>query len=66
MKRVTAEPYRDIDFSQALGYDPDRGVLYRTLQELTRAGALRSEIRGIGKKATIYCKTGVDPWLAHE
>ena len=60
------ETFTRRDVCDALGYDPDRGVLYRTLQELTRAGALHIELRGIGKNATIYRKTGVGPWLAHE
>ncbi|HYN20879.1 MAG TPA: hypothetical protein VE078_07965, partial [Thermoanaerobaculia bacterium] len=46
---------------EALGYEPDRGALYRTLQELTRGGALRIESPGGGQRATTYRKTGADP-----
>ena len=49
------------DVCAALGYEPDRGALYRTLQDLTRAGALRVEERGGGQRATTYRKTGADP-----
>lgn len=49
------------DVCAALGYEPDRGALYRTLQDLTRSGALRVEERGGGQRATTYTKTGADP-----
>ncbi len=53
------------DVCAALGYEPDRGALYRTLQDLTRAGALRVEERGGGQRATTYRKTGANPSPAH-
>jgi hypothetical protein len=46
-----------------LGYEPDRGALYRSLQVLTQSGALRIESRGGGQRATTYRKTGADPSL---
>lgn len=49
------------DVCTALGYEPDRGALYRTLQDLTRSGALRVEIPGGGQRATTCRKTGADP-----
>ena len=49
------------DVCDALGYEPDRGALYRTLQNLTRSGALSVEERGGGQRATTYRKTGTDP-----
>jgi hypothetical protein len=49
------------DVCEALGYEPDRGALYRILQLLTQSGALRVESRGGGQRATTYRKTGADP-----
>ena len=54
------------DVCEALGYEPDRGALYRSLELLTRSGALRVETRGGGQRATVYRKTGADPSLEHE
>lgn len=54
------------DVCEALGYEPDRGALYRTLQNLTREGALRVEAPGGGQRATAYRKTGADPSPAQE
>ena len=48
------------DVCNALGYEPDRGALYRILQDLTRSGALRVESPGGGQRATTYRKTGAD------
>ena len=42
----------------ALGYEPERAALYRTLQGLVREGYLRVEVSGEGKRATVYGKTG--------
>lgn len=43
---------------EALGYEPDRGALYRTLGGLTQEGHLRVESIGGGRKGTVYRKTG--------
>jgi sugar (pentulose or hexulose) kinase len=51
---------------EALGYQPDRGALYRTLQDLTRTGALRIESLGGGQRGTAYRKTGAAPSPARE
>ena len=48
------------DVCEILGYEPERGALYRSLQLLTRSGALRVESPGRGQRATIYRKTGAD------
>ncbi len=45
------------DVCAALGYEPDRGALYRTLQDLTHSGDLRIEKPGGGQRATTYRKT---------
>jgi hypothetical protein len=42
---------------EVLGYDPDRGALYRVLQKLTMEGSLRVESRGEGQKGTVYRQT---------
>jgi len=60
------ETFTRRDVCEALSYEPDRGALYRTLQDLTRTGALRIESLGGGQRATAYRKTGADPWPAHE
>lgn len=52
------ETFTRSDVCAALGYKPERGVLYRSLQGLVTAGYLRVEIRGEGKRATVYGKTG--------
>jgi hypothetical protein len=54
------------DVCEALGYEPDRGALYRVLQDLTRSGTLRVEAPGGGQRATTYRKTGADPSSVHE
>lgn len=46
------------DVCEALGYEPDRAALYRTLQDLTREGIVRVETPGGGQRATAYRKTG--------
>lgn len=55
------ETFTRRDVCEALGYEPDRGALYRSLQDLTRSGILRVEARGGGQRATTYRKTGADP-----
>ena len=42
------------DVCAALGYEPERGTLYRLLQELVQKGSLRVEAVGSGRKATVY------------
>jgi hypothetical protein len=46
------------DVREALGYEPDRGTLYRILQGLVRNGSLHIEDVGSGRRATVYRKTG--------
>lgn len=45
------------DVCAAIGYEPDRGNLYRILQELVRGKSLRVESVGSGRKATVYRRT---------
>ncbi len=44
------------DICRILGYEPNRGSLYRTLQELIRDGACVLEERGAGKVPARYRK----------
>lgn len=39
---------------QRLGYEPDRGALYRVLNELVAEGSLRVEARGGGQTPTTH------------
>jgi hypothetical protein len=57
------EKFTRRDVCEALGYEPDRGALYRVLQDLTRSGALRVESSGAGQRATTYRKAGANPSL---
>ncbi|HTG33846.1 MAG TPA: hypothetical protein VLB76_13030 [Thermoanaerobaculia bacterium] len=43
---------------EALGYEPDRGALYRVLQMLKTEALVRIESAGEGQRATVYRKTG--------
>jgi hypothetical protein len=43
---------------EALGYEPDRGALYRVLQTLKTEALVRIESAGEGQRATVYRKTG--------
>jgi hypothetical protein len=45
------------DLCRALGYQPDRGSLYRTLQNLLDEGALTLEQRGAGRIPSRYRKS---------
>jgi hypothetical protein len=45
---------------EALGYEPDRGALYRSLGKLVETGRARVESSGFGQRATVYRKTGDD------
>lgn len=50
------------DVCAALGYEPDRGSLYRILQELAQDGTIHTESVGLGRNATVYRRTGApDP-----
>ncbi|HEY2293141.1 MAG TPA: hypothetical protein VGM86_20760 [Thermoanaerobaculia bacterium] len=42
---------------EALGYEPDRGALYKTLQKLVQGGWFVVEATGQGQTATVYRKT---------
>jgi hypothetical protein len=52
------ETFTRADACAALGYEPDRGSLYRALQDLVRGGFVRVESFGSGRIPTIYRKTG--------
>lgn len=54
------ETFTRADVCAALGYEPDRGSLYRALQELTQGGFARVESSGSGRLPTIYRKTGTN------
>lgn len=45
------------DVCEVLGYEPDRGVLYRAIHGLLEAGYLRVESDGTGRTPTRYRKT---------
>jgi hypothetical protein len=47
------------DICRVLGYEPDRGSLYRTFQELKREGVLTQQQRGTGKWPARYRKTAL-------
>lgn len=44
------------DVCEALGYEPERGGLYRILQGMVKDGLVRVESLGEGKRATVYRK----------
>jgi hypothetical protein len=46
------------DVCAALGYEPDRGALYKTLQSLVQEGSVEIASAGSGQTATLYRKTG--------
>ncbi len=52
------ETFTRRDVCSALGYEPDRGSLYRILQELVQKGSAGVESVGEGQKPTVYRKTG--------
>jgi hypothetical protein len=52
------EVFNRNDVCRALGYEPDRGSLYCTFQELKEGGAIVIEQAGSGKWPTQYRKTG--------
>lgn len=45
------------EICEALGYEPDRGVLYKALQELVKLNYTVVETQGKGQTATVYRKT---------
>lgn len=45
------------DVCAALGYEPDRGALYKALQKLAAQGDFEIEVIGKGQKGTVYRKT---------
>jgi hypothetical protein len=45
------------DVCEALGYEPDRGALYKSLQELVAKGYAEIEAKGTGQKGTVYRQT---------
>ena len=51
------EPFTQSDVCQAIGYTPDRGSLYRALQELRVEGSLGVQSRGSGSQPTRYRRT---------
>lgn len=52
------ETFTRRDVCEALGYEPDRGSLYRILQNRVREGSLRVESVGTGQIPTFYRKIG--------
>lgn len=52
------ETFTRSDVCEMLGYEPDRGALYRSLQQLARDGSVRIESPGAGQRATVYRKIG--------
>lgn len=46
------------DLCAALGYEPDRNVLYRALQHAVEDGRLRLEERGGGQRSAKYRRVG--------
>jgi len=51
------ETFSRHDICRAIGYVPDRGVLYRTLQRLVDRGHLAIEESGSGHRPTVYRRT---------
>lgn len=52
------ETFTRSDVCEVLGYEPDRGALYRSLQQLAQDGSVRIESPGAGQRATVYRKIG--------
>jgi len=48
------------DICRVIGYEPDRGSLYRTFQGLIQEGAIAIEERGTGRQPSRYKKTGAN------
>lgn len=70
-RRTAPEVWRDVcqifpslperftrrDVCDALGYEPDRGALYKALEGLAAQGDFAVETKGHGQKPTVYRKT---------
>ena len=52
------ETFTRREVCEAIGYEPDRAALYRTLKDLTAEGAICVENPGGGQRAATYRKTG--------
>ncbi len=52
------EEFTRRDICDAVGYEPDRGSLFRILKELVQDGSTRVEFVGTGQIPTVYRKTG--------
>ena len=52
------EVFTNHDLCQALGYQPDRAVLYRALRSLLRDETLLIESYGFRRRPTSYRKAG--------
>jgi hypothetical protein len=52
------ESFTRRDVCRILGYEPDRGSLYRCLKALTQEARLRIEQKGEGQRATVYLRVG--------
>jgi len=52
------ETFTRRDIVEAIGYEPNRGSLFRILQELVEQGSTRVESTGTGQIPTVYRKTG--------
>ncbi len=51
------EPFTQSDVCMAIGYTPDRGSLYRALQDLRLEGSLDVQSSGSGSQPTRYRRT---------
>ena len=54
------EVFTQLDLCEALGYQPDRAVLYRVLRTLLRDEALLVESYGFRRRPTKYRKAGAE------
>jgi len=52
-----SEPFTQSDVCAVIGYTPDRGSLYRTLQDLRLEGSLDVQSSGSGSQPTRYRRT---------
>ena len=52
------ETFTRRDVCNALGYEPDRGALYRTLQRLVEEGRAHVVSPGNGQRPTVYRRSG--------
>ncbi len=54
---VVPEVFDRNDVCRVIGYEPDRGSLYRTFLDLKEEGTLVIQKRGSGRSPTLYRKT---------